>query len=282
LYVRQHETINNCKTKEVTMINLARQAFANPFLPAVGASFQPGQVSSIGTCPCCGNTVAVASPIQPQTAGLNPLNIGQNLGQQIGGLVPNPYAVSQTTGFGQINPLSYQFTPGVPQAINPFVAQLASNWAGNLPHQGVDRRFGVYGADPRFGFGTPQQLGYNDPTAVPASINPAFTGDPIGSLYAQHVNPLAQQQLPIRPLIGGQQGLGSQSQSFIPGFASPTTQWADPIRMLIEAQLISQIASNPFYQLQRAYGGVPDATGQGMPFAGQQLNPLFANVPFYG
>ena len=64
------------------------------------------------------------------------------------------------------------------------------------------------------------------------------------------------------------------------------TQWADAYRAFIEAQLISQLASNPLYQLQRAYGGVPEATGQGMPFGagqqGQQFNPFLANVPFYG
>ena len=263
------------------MINLARQAFDNPFLSALGVSAQPG----VGRCPYCGNTVAVASAIQPQTAGLNPLGVGANLGQQMGGFAPNPYGVSQTTGFGQINPLASQFTTGVPQAINPFVGQPASNWPGHLSQQGVGGRVGGFGSDPRFAFGTGgQQFGYNDPNVVPGLINPTIAGDPIRSLFSQQVNPLAQQQLPIRPLISGQQGLGSQS--FIPGIGSPITQWADAYRAFIEAQLISQLASNPLYQLQRAYGGVPEATWQGMPFGagqqGQQFNPFFANVPFYG
>ena len=264
------------------MINLARQAFENPFLSAVGVSSQPG----VGRCPYCGNTVAVASAIQPQTAGLNPLGVGTNLGQQMGGFAPNPYAASQTTGFGQINPLASQFTTGVPQAINPFVAQPATNWPGHLSNQGVGGRVGGYGVDPRFAFGAGgQQFGYNDPNVAAGLINPTIAGDPIRSLLSQQVNPLAQQQLPIRPLISGQQqGLGSQS--FTPGIASPITQWADAYRAFIEAQLISQFASNPLYQLQRAYGGVPEATGQGMPFGawqqGQQFNPFLANVPFYG
>ena len=280
------------------MINLARQGFVNPFVSAVGASFQPGAVGSVGRCPVCGNAVAVSGTIQPQATGLNPLGIGATLGQQMGGFAP------QTTGFGQINPLSAQFTSGVPQAINPFVgqtnplaaqftsgvpqtinplvAQFASNWPGQLTHQGLAGRGGTYGTDPRFAFGTAgQQFGYNDPNLVPGLINPAIAGDPIGLLFSQYVNPLAQQQLPIRPLIGGQQGLGSQSS--VPGIASPITQWADQYRAFIEAQLISQLANNPLYQLQRAYGGVPEVTGLGMPFgAGQQFNSLFANVPFYG
>jgi hypothetical protein len=273
------------------MINLARQAFANPFVSASGTSFQPGVVNSVGRCPYCGNAVAIASTIEPQGAGLNPLNVGANLGQQMGGPVPNPYAVSQTAGFGQTNPLWSQFTTGVPQAINPFVAQLASNWPGSgHPSYQQTGRVGAYGADPRIAFGTGQQFGYHDPNLAQGFNNPTI--DPISSLFSQQVHPLAQQQqLPIRPLMGGQQGLGSQlggqqglgSQSFIPGFASPNTQWTDLYRAFIEAQLISQIASNPFYQLQRAYGGIPEVTGLGMPFgAGQQLNPFFANVPFYG
>jgi hypothetical protein len=278
------------------MINLARQAFDNPFLSAAGASSQPGVGSSVGRCPYCGNTVAVASAIQPQTAGLNPLGVGTNLGQQMGGFAPNPHAVSQTPGFGQINPLASQFPPGVPQAVNPFVAQPGTNWPGNLSNQGVGGQVGGYGADPRSAFGAGgQQFGYNDPNVALGSINPTIAGDPIRSLFSQQVNPLAQQQLPIRPLISGQQqGLGAQSftpgipqglgsQSFTPGIASPITQWADAYRAFIEAQLISQLASNPLYQLQRAYGGPPEATGQGVPFGtGQQFNPFFANVPFYG
>lgn len=272
------------------MINLARQAFANPFFSAAGASFQPGGVSAVGRCAFCGSPVALANTIQPQTiqpqtVGLNPFGPGANLGQQMGGFLPNPYGVSQSTGFPQINPIGSQFATGVPQAVNPFLAQIGSNWpgSGHLGHQGASGRAGAYGVDPRFAFSNVgQQFGYNDPNAIPGLLNPVIGGDPISSLWSQQVNPLAQQQLPIRPLIGAQQVLGSQS--LIPGFASPVTQWSDPYRMFIEAQLISQLASNPFYQLQRAYGGVPEATGLGTPFGAgqQQFNPLFNNVPFYG
>src|SRR5690242_5093623 len=56
--------------KEVTMINLAKQGFVNPFLSGIGASFQPGAVGSVGRCPCCGNAVTVAST---QQLGVNPV-----------------------------------------------------------------------------------------------------------------------------------------------------------------------------------------------------------------
>jgi hypothetical protein len=257
------------------MINLARQGFSNPFQSAVGSSLQPGAVGSVGRCPFCGNAVAIGSTIQPQSAGFNPVGFGASLGQHAGS-VPTPYAASQGTGFGQINPLASQFTGGVTPGINPMTTQLGTNWPGSahLSQQGVGGRI-----DPRYAFGAGQQFGYSDPNVV-SGLNPTISTDPIASLLSQQWNQLAQQQLPIRPLIGGQQGLGSQS--FVPGFPSPTTQWADPYRAFIEAQLISQLANNPLYQLQRAYGGVPEMSGLGVPFGGQQFNPLFANVPFYG
>jgi len=106
------------------------------------------------------------------------------------------------------------------------------------------------------------------------------SGDPIASQWSQQQNPLYQQQLPIRPLIGGQQGIGSQT--WTPGM-SPTAQPVDPYRTFVEAQLISQLVNNPLYQLQRAFAGVPETGGMGMPFGmGQQFNPPFANAPFYG
>jgi hypothetical protein len=201
----------------------------------------------------------------------------------MGGFVPSPYAFSQP-GFGSINPLISQLGAGVTPTINPLAAQLATNWplSTHPSHQGLGGRIGATGFDPRFAFGTTgQQFGYGAPNVAPGFINPNIVGDPISSLVSQQLNPLTQQQLPIRPLIGGQQGFGTQQQ--IPGFASPITQWADPYRAFIEAQLISQLATNPLYQLQQAYGGVPQMTGFGVPFAaGQQFNPLWGNVPFYG
>jgi hypothetical protein len=217
---------------------------------------------------------------QPQIGGFNPLGTGASVGQQLGGSVPTPYAFSQGTGFGQINPFAAQVSGGVTPGINPMTAQLGTNWpVSPLSQQGIGGRTGAYGIDPRYAFGTGQQFGGTDPNLIPG-LNPTFPGDPISALLSQQWNQLSQQQLPIRPLIGGQQGFGSQS--FAPGLASPTTQWADPYRAFLEAQVISQLANNPLYQLQRAYGGVPELTGSGVPFGGQQFNPLFANLPFYG
>lgn len=259
------------------MINLARQAFSNPFQSTVGSPFQSGPVGSAGRCPFCGNAVGVSSMTQPQIGGFSPVGIGVSLGHQLGGSVPAPYAFAQGTGFGQINPFAAHVSGG---GINPITSQPGTNWpVSQLSQQGIGGRTGAYGIDPRSAFGTGQQFGY-DPNQV-SGLNPTFGGDPITALLAQQINPLTQQQLPIRSLIGGQQGWGSQS--LVPGFASPATQWADPYRAFVEAQLIAQLANNPLYQLQRAYGGgVPELTGQGVLFGGQQFNPLFANLPFYG
>lgn len=263
------------------MFNLARQAYANPFLSAVGAFNQPGLVSSVGRCPTCGNAVTIEGTIgtiQPPNLGQNPLGVGTTIGQQMGGFAPIPFAYSQP-GLGPINPLASQLTAGIAPMINPLPAQVGQSWplSTHLAHQGLGGRIGAAGVDPRSAFG--QQFGFT-PNVAPGFINPNIAVDPISSLVSQQVNPLTQQQLPIRPLIGGQQGFGQQQ---VPGFASPITQWTDPYRAFIEAQLISQLATNPLYQLQQAYGGVPQVTGFGMPFAvGQQFNPLWGNVPFYG
>ena len=243
------------------MFNFARQGFANPFLSGVGA-VQPGVAGSVGRCPVCGNAVTVTgtiSTLQAPTTGFNPLAVAQQM----------PYGVSSGTGFGSINPLGSGFTTGITPNINPLAAQLGANWpvSSHFANQGVGR-VGPYGIDPRVAFGTV------DPNLAPV------IGDPISSLLQHQTNPLFQQQLPIRSLIGSQQGIGTQQ--LIPGFASGVNQWADPYRAFIEAQLISQLAANPLYQLQRGYGGLPETTGLGMPFAGQSINPFFANVPFYG
>jgi len=257
------------------MINLARQAFTNPFLSTTGASFQPGVVNSVGRCPCCGNAVAIASPIQPQSSGINPLGFGGTPGQQMGGFASIPYAGSQTAGFNQNNPFLSQLTMGSSQPINPLSAQLGTNWPlAAISHQGVGR-LGAQGIDPRLAFGgIGQQFGSHDPSVVPG-LNQAIAGDPISSLFTQQLNPLAQ-QLPIRSLGGVQQGFGSQP--YTQGLGSPAAQWNDPYRSFIEAQWISQLANHPLYQLQQAYSTVP-GTQFGV---GQQFNPFASNVPFYG
>lgn|SRR5262245_19629213 len=255
------------------MFNVARQAFGNPFQSTAGSLLQPGAVGSVGRCPFCGNTIAVGGASQLHT-GFNPIGIGA-LGQQPGISVPVPYSFSQGAGLGQINPLATQFGQGVPPTLQPMGTP-GTGWQGlgTLAQQGIGGRTGAYGMDPRFAIG--QQFGHVDPSVL-TGWNPTIGSDPISSLFSQQVNPLVQQQLPIRPLIGAQQqGLGFQT-SGVPGFAT-THQWQDPYRELIEAQLISQLANNPFYQLQRAYGGVPELSN--LPFAGQQFHPPFANVPF--
>jgi len=228
------------------MFNFARQGFANPFASAVGASLQPGIGTSVGRCPACGNLTTVAgalSTVQPQTLGMHSPGVGQQT-----------FGISPTVGFGLINPL----TPN----INPL-AQFGTPWAAptHFANQGVGR-FGA--ADPNFA---------------------PVIGDPISLLMSQQqlnpvVNSLVQQQLPIRPLIGGQQAIGAPQ--LVPGFASGVNQWAEPYRAFIEAQLISQLATNPLYQLARGYTGIPEATGLGAPLAGQPFNPFVSNVPFYG
>ena len=240
------------------MFNFARQGFANPFPSGVGGSFQPGVVGSVARCPICGNavTMGAASTVQPQI-GLNPLAVAQQ----------TPYGVSPTTGFGLINPLASQFTAGVTPNINPLAAQPGANWPVLSHNQGVR-------LDPRLAFGSV------DPNIAAVLAGSAITSDPISSLMSQQLNPLFQQQLPIRPLIGGQQGIGTQQ--LIPGFGSGVNQWPDPYRAFIEAQLLSQLAANPLYQLSRGYGGAPEATVPGVPFPGQWFNPLTANIPFYG
>jgi hypothetical protein len=256
------------------MINLARQAFANPFQSTVGSSLQPGAVGSVGRCPVCGNAVSIGSTLQPQTAGFNPVGFGGALSQQFGS-VPTPYAVSHGTGFGQINPLAAQLSGGFIPGINPMTAQAGTNWpvSTQLAQQGIGGQTGAYGIDPRTAFGTGQQFGYNQPNVVPG-LNPAIGGDPISALLSQQWNQLAQQQLPIRSLIAGQQGLGSQSfvRIRVPNSVGGPAQGVEPSCF--------QLANNA-HQL-RAYGGVPEMTGLGVPFVGQQFNPLFANVPFYG
>src|SRR5215831_4148816 len=151
--------------KEVTMINLARQAFANPFLSAVGTSFQPGVVNTVGRCPLCGSMVAVASPIQPQLGGLQAQGVGGTLGQQMGGFASSPYAGLQATGFPQISPLASQLMGS--QTINPLAAQVGTNWpVSAISHQGIGR-LGAYGVDPRLAYGgIGQEFGFNDPNVV--------------------------------------------------------------------------------------------------------------------
>ena len=249
------------------MINLARQAFGNQFQPTVGSSFQPGSVGSPGRCPFCGNAVALGIGGQSHI-GFNP-GLGATLGQQTGGNVQ--YGLPQGTGFGQTNPLA-QFGAGVTPGINQMNAPVGAGWqnVGNPGQLGTGGR-GNFGIDTRYG--VPSQFGYGDPN-IAGGLSP-IANDPISALLTQQLNPWTQQQqLPIRPLIGPQQGFQQPLTPLAPGI-----QWADQYRTFIEAQLLSQLVNNPLYQLQRAYGGVPEFNAPGMPFGGQQFNPLVPNSP---
>jgi hypothetical protein len=95
--------------------------------------------------------------------------------------------------------------------------------------------------------------------------NPALATDPVVSLVlAQQLNPLAQQQLPIRPLISAQQF--DPSQVSLPGIAGAIAgQVTDPYSTFVQAQLIPQLAASPFQQMHRAYTGAPWITGVGVP-----------------
>jgi hypothetical protein len=311
------------------MINFPRQAYANPFLTALNSPF--GGVNPLTLGQQMGGLVPTPFGYLPMTqlAQYDPL------AQVGAGIVPgiSPLGIGQavnplTSQFGQYNPLLSQigagFNPvtsqfgqvgqnasqsgGYTPAINPFFAQSTTNWPGaqytqpNYSQQAVGGRIGAYGVDPRVtGAGVGQQFGYTDPNVILGLLNTALAGDPFGQQQVnpfgqQQVNPFGQQQLPIRPLINSPQMGGFQSS--VPGIAQGT-QWpaaqVDPYRAFIEAQLISQLATNPLYQLQHqlqphfqqgfqpGFGGGPETIGLGTPFGtGQQFNPLYGNVPFCG
>jgi hypothetical protein len=217
-----------------------------------------------------------------------------------------------TAQFGQYNPLA-QFAAGIAPGINrsdvqmtgqynPLLSQIAGGVTGINP-LGVPTT-AQYGIDPRVTFGgTGQQFGFTDPNVASGLNNPGIAGDPIALLMSQQLNPLVHQQLPIRSLIDTPQNAGFQQN--VPGIGFPVTQWPvaqpiahlDPYRAFIEAQLISQLAANPLYQLQHQVQprfqqgfqqglqqgyGVPETTGLGVPGVGQQFNPLYGTVPFCG
>jgi len=263
----------------------------NPLAAQVGAGIVPGINPGV-------------NPMTAQFGQYNPL-----LNQIASGVTPgiNP----QTAQLGHFNPFVSQLASGFPQTINPFIAQTATNWPGSTQFspQGVGDRTSAYGIDPRVALGvTSQQFGLPDPRVASGWNTPGFAGDPIALLMSQQLNPLVHQQPPIRSLINTPQNVGFQpnfqegfQQGFqvgYPGVAqqaaqAPVTHWPfaqpiahlDPYRAFIEAQLISQLATNPLYQLhqqlqsrfQQGYGA-PEAIGIGVPGPGQQFNPLYGNA----
>ena len=256
-----------------------RQGFTNPFLQFAGNPYQvPSMFQGIQGVPP-GSGFGLISPlmVNPYT-GLNAAGftaVNPLLASQIGfGQVPtinpvgfaatyptlNPYQSFQQgyggSGFGQgfqvppltassgqweahhINPLAGVGNPT--QSSNPFVALGAQAFPGV----------------------TNQEL-WGNQTSIGPSIGDPFTGQ-------MQLTPGFYQQLPVRPLItpqhfsSGQPGLPIGAHSGLP---------IDPYSALLQAQflqaqLISQLAANPFQQAVRGYSGAPWLTG-GVPTISQ-------------
>jgi hypothetical protein len=217
---------------------------------------------------------------------------GSNLGwvnpqaAQFGAYGVSPYGGVQTPGFGAVNPF---LTPQLGGAISPIThpliaAQLATTnpallsylvqqtGSGELAGQFPQGASGAWGASSGGGFSQPgqQPLGAVNPNILAQVLaNPAIASDPVvGPLIAQQLNPLAQQQLPIRPLIGQQQFNPFQATS-PGGIGSLAGQGIDPYAALIQAQLLSQLAAGPYQQIFRPHAVSPWFTGSGVPFTGQ-------------
>jgi hypothetical protein len=244
--------------------------FANPFQQFSGAinpyATQGGfgginplasQIGGFGINPFLSQVGGFgANPYSPQVGGFG----GNPYSPQIGGFGAGPLSWLQQPAPGLINPLyASQFGAGTNPAVNPLVA----------PQLGTANPFlqsGIGSVNP-----LAAQLGGVNPflqtgigTANPGGVGQThfqgFGTDPsILSLLGQQsnpmVNPIAQQQLPIRPLAGanpfeqtaGLQGIGSI---------------VDPYTSLVQAQLLSQIA-NQLHQLYSSFPANLWATGQG-------------------
>jgi len=253
-----------------------------------GASPLTQQLGGLGATPYAGL----------QTLGVNP--IGQLLAHQLGaGISPtiNPMVAAQlaTTNPLLLSYLAQQAGGGIgalggQAGLGPVspIAQLSG--AGQFGAQPSASQFGQAGVG-QWGSPLGAMAGQSGQSAIGAInphvlaqilANPAIASDPVvGALLAQQLNPLAQQQLPIRPLTGAQQH--DPYQSAVSAVASPIPgQATDPVSALVQAQLISQIAANPLQQiLSRAYAGAPGITGLGMsPITGQASSPAQTINPF--
>jgi hypothetical protein len=264
--------------------------FANPFQQFSGA-VNPYTVQG---------GFAGMNPLASQIGGfgINPFlsqigGFGANpYSPQIGGFGSSPLPWLQQPGPGFINPLyATQFGAGINPAVNPLVAAqfgtvnpyLQSGIGTVNPL--VAAQLGGVNPFLQSGIGTVNplvaaQLGGVNPflqTGI-GTVNPALFGqthatgfgtDPsILSLLGQQLNalgnPIAHQQLPIRPLVGANT---FEQTAGVHGIGSIV----DPYTSLVQAQLLSQIA-NP---LQQMYGSFPAnlwATGQGtQPIMGHQF-----------
>jgi hypothetical protein len=265
----------------------ARQSFSNPF--QLGQLGQSGPLGWGGINPLAAHMAGFG--VNPY-AGINPL-LGQTPGFGV-----HPYGVSPFSGINPVAGINPYLTGaginpyltgqlGAPQALNPVGAQLAATNPALLPYLAqqagvggyafsVPSPFGASGIGPQvnpFGVGLGQQLGGLSPFAQwsQGGVHPqmlaqhpalAAACDPMtAALLAQSANPLAQQQLPIRPLINAQ-----QQEPFQTGFSPWTAQAGYPVspwgvagvEPYAQFQGISPLTGiNPYHHLLRAYSGAP-------------------------
>jgi hypothetical protein len=217
-------------------------------------------------------------PFQQFTGGINPLALGGGFG----GISP---LISPIAGLSQINPFQASHLGGIAPAINPMVvAQLAATnplLLSALTQQGGYSQF----ANPiGAGINSPWQaaVGAGYPAGFSHTItNPTLANDPItATLLTQQLNPLAQQSLPIRSLVGAQPY--ESFQTGYPGIGgSAFGQATDPYSALLQAQACSPLALSQINPLLRAYGSTPWNTGFGIPSLTGQVFPYAqASNPF--
>ncbi|HSE98221.1 MAG TPA: hypothetical protein VLD57_08165, partial [Blastocatellia bacterium] len=123
--------------------------------------------------------------------------------------------------------------------------------------------------------------GVNPHILAQVLANPAIAGDPIvGALVSQQLNPFAYQQPPIRSLIGPQQQIPFQLGA-AGGFGQVAGQGIDPYSALVQAQLMSQFAANPYQHMLRTFTGSPWAIGAGLSHLTGQVPPFAqTGLPF--
>ncbi|HXG63643.1 MAG TPA: hypothetical protein VNO70_00960 [Blastocatellia bacterium] len=259
----------------------------SPIAPQVGgfgvsplASAQApglGTINPFLTPQLAGTTYPTTHPmVAAQLSQVNPALLASLYQQPGGGEFVGQFGQSPITQLGGGVPGGYAQLGQQPWALSQL-------FGGQSPvgQFGGQSPFGLFGTGSSAGFG---QIGQQQvPWAVNPNIlaqvlaNPALASDPIvASLIAQQLNPMAQQQPPIRPLMGGQQqfqpfqGSGIGSIGGIPG------QGIDPYTAL----LISQLTQSPYHQIVRAYTGSPWGMGYGSQFGAGQSSPLGQGIGF--
>jgi len=220
----------------------------------------PGQISPFQ------QLVGGVTPLHLLGGGINPL-FGQVPGvAQQPGFIPGIGVPPGGAGLG-LHPLAAQFGYGagpVGAGISPLFGQITgiAQQPGFIPGIGVTPAGAGLGVHP-----LAAQFGYGGGTVNPylAHVGALAGIDPTTALM------LAQQQLPIRPLVGQNPLDQIQSLAANPTFGQPI----DPYTALIHAQMASQLPTNSLQQLIRGQVGVPYPWGAGQtsPFT----NPM---IPF--